>query len=434
MGKGSGKTLGNFVVEGELGQGGMGVVFHGRQTTLDRPVVLKRLRRDLTASQNLIARFRREARAAAAVHHQNVVAVYDCFSWRGEHYIAQEFVDGADLRAALSRSARVPPRIAGLIALEVVRGLEAIHARGLVHRDLKPANILVGRDGEVKIADFGIAFESTGKGLTRPGTMLGTPPYMPPEQMLGERVDPRGDLFSLGVVLYEILAGTLPYTEPEEGAEETLLYQIHRQRYVPIRKRASGVPFHLRRIIRSCLRPKAKHRVASAATLRLGLERRLKSVSPADCRAEIAAWLWENGVFKVREGETIALPARTGPRRARRALRWASAALALAAVSAAVVVKTERIPLPEFDATWRAALPFFPRGELWLDAGDDALVSIDDGKSFPASREDPVHLPPGTYTVVFEHPKLGRSTQKVEIAAGSEQVLAPKFKRRRRRR
>ena len=219
VGKASAKTLGNFVIERELGQGGMGVVFLARQSSLDRPAVLKRLRRDLTATANLVARFQREARAAAAVHHQNVVAVYDCFCWRGEHYIAQEFVDGVDLRSALLRTNRLPPRIAGLIALEVVRGLEAIHARSMVHRDLKPANILLGRDGEVKIADFGIAFEPTGKGLTQPGTMLGTPPYMPPEQMLGERVDPRGDLFSLGVVLYEILAGTLPYTEPEEDDE-----------------------------------------------------------------------------------------------------------------------------------------------------------------------------------------------------------------------
>ncbi len=429
MGKANGRTLGNFVIERELGQGGMGVVFLARQSSLGRPAVLKRLRRDLTASANLVARFQREARAAAAVHHQNVVAVYDCFCWRGEHYIAQEFVDGVDLRSDLLHTNRVPPRIAGLIALEVVRGLEAIHARSMVHRDLKPANILLGRDGEVKIADFGIAFEPSDKGLTRPGTMLGTPPYMPPEQMWGERVDARGDLFSLGVVLYEILAGELPYAEPDEDDDDTLLSQIQRQRYVPIRKRAPGVPFHLRRVIRSCLRPKSKQRAASTAKLRLALERRLKSVSPADCRAEIAAWLWENGVFEPRENETIVLPARAQPTRAGRALRWGGAGLATAVAAAVLLVKFEPIALPELDGAWRNALPFLARGELWFDAGDDVLVRIDDGAGFPASREDPVRLPPGEHTIAFEHPKLGRSTQQVEIVAGEEQVVTPTFGR-----
>src|SRR5262249_40920317 len=119
------RTIGNFAIERELGSGGMGVVLLGRHPALERPAVLKRLRPDLSSSDELVERFAREARAAAAIHHQNVVAVYDWIAWRGEHYIAQEYVDGVDLREALAQAQRFPWRIAALVALELARGLEA---------------------------------------------------------------------------------------------------------------------------------------------------------------------------------------------------------------------------------------------------------------------------------------------------------------------
>jgi hypothetical protein len=182
MSRASGRKIGSFVVERELGQGGMGVVYLARQPALERPVVLKTLRRDLADEPSLEVRFQREAQAAAGIHHQNVVAVYDCFSFRGE-------------------------------------GLEEIHARGVVHRDLKPANILLGREGETKIADFGIALDGKGKALTQVGVALGTPQYMSLEQLLGERADYRSDLFSLGVVLYEMLTGETPFAERESSED-----------------------------------------------------------------------------------------------------------------------------------------------------------------------------------------------------------------------
>ncbi len=321
-----GKTLGNFVVEGEVGRGGMGVVLRARQESLDRPVVLKQVRRDLLEFPELLERFQREARAAAAVHHQNVVAVYDCFSWRGNHYIAQEFVDGVDLSSALSMTGAMPWRIAALIGLQVARGLEEIHSLGTVHRDLKPANILLGRRGEVKIADFGLALEARGSSLTQPGVMIGSPPYMPPEQMLGERVDARGDLFSLGVVLYELLAGVTPYPDPEDEETESLLGRMQRERYTPLRRSGGRAPLAVRRLIRRALRAKPRRRLPSARELRRALEKRLGRPSPADCSAELATWLWERQVFETRKNETVVMLAPAPPRRRLGGRGWVAAA------------------------------------------------------------------------------------------------------------
>lgn len=300
-----GRTLGNFVVEREIGRGGMGVVLLARQPSLDRPAVLKKLRRELADSAELAERFEREARAAAAVHHENVVVVYDYFRHRSDHYIAQEYVAGVDLRAALQQAGALPARIAALIGLAVVRGLEEIHCAGTVHRDLKPGNILLGQRGEVKIADFGIALPASGTALTLPGTALGSPQYMSPEHMLGERVDARSDLFSFGVVLYEMLSGTAPYPEPREDDPESLLQRMQRERYTGLSRAAPGTPRWLVRLVSRCLRGKAKRRTATAFAVRRELERRLGFPSPADARAELASWLWDHHVLEARGDETI---------------------------------------------------------------------------------------------------------------------------------
>jgi serine/threonine-protein kinase len=300
-----GRVLGNFEVVGEVGEGGMGTLLLARQTSLGRPAVLKKLRGSLTERRDLMERFAREARAAAAIHHHNVVAVYDYFTHRNQQYIAQEFVDGIDLATLISRKGALPWRTAALIALEVLRGLEEIHARGTVHRDVKPSNILLGRRGEVKIADFGIALEATGANITEPGTFVGTRLYSPPEQLVGERMDSRGDLFSLGVCLYEMLTGDPPFTGSDDDDGQTLLKQIRKGKYVPLRQTATNVPRYLAGIVQKMLRAKRRRRVATARQVRRDLERRLGNPSPADAWTSLACWLWDEQVFMARENETV---------------------------------------------------------------------------------------------------------------------------------
>ena len=351
-----GRTLGNFVVEEEIGRGGMGVVLRARQPLLDRLAVLKKVRRELAELPELAERFQREARAAGAIHHPNVVSVYDHFTWRGDHYIAQEYVDGVDLDAAIDKLGRLPWRQAALIVLELTRGLEEIHAQGTFHRDLKPSNILVGRRGEVKIADFGVALEAKGGKLTQPGTLVGTPPYMPPEQIKGTRADTRSDLFSLGVVFYELLTGERPFAEPEEGGQiEDLLRNMEKERYAPVASLAPRTPRAGRRIVRSCLRAKPNRRIGSARELRVRLEQLLDTPSPADVRSEIAIHFWEQGVFETRADQTLVLAPASTYLPSRPGFGWLPASLAAAVIVATLLLVDIRPVAAPRDARSAAA-------------------------------------------------------------------------------
>jgi serine/threonine protein kinase len=342
------KTIAGFEVEQTLGEGGMGVIHLARQPGLERRVVLKALRSELADDERNEERFLREAQAAASVQHQNVVAVYDCFSWRGDHYIAQEFVDGGNLATVLASVGRIPPRIAALVALEIARGLEEIHARGIVHRDVKPSNLLIGRAGEVKIADFGIAFDARAPALTLTGHTVGTPTYMSPEQLAGDRVDPRSDLFALGVVCYEMLTGEPPFGDIESPEGEGLLRRIQSGRYRGVRSGAPRTPRWVARLVHRCLRAKVRRRPQAAAELRGALEQCLGRPAPSASRREIAAWLAQRGVFGESAGDaTVALPPlRTRARMG--TLRWAVAlgsGLLLALGVGKSFVSIEAVPL-----------------------------------------------------------------------------------------
>jgi predicted Ser/Thr protein kinase len=277
-----GHVLGHFRVLSVIGRGGMGVVYLARDETLRRDVALKVLPRANTDDPERRGRFLREARSAAAVTHPCVATIHEVGEAEGRVFIAMELVEGRSLRAHLAAGR---PAMAEVVAIakQVARGLAKAHEKGIVHRDLKPENVMLDDEHHVKILDFGLAKPVALDGIARAvdpgaptetqltgeGRLLGTPAYMSPEQIRGVAVDGRSDLFSFGVMLYEMLAGVRPF----QGTSMELLVAIARDEPPPIAKRRPGVPGELEAIVRRCLQKDPAARYASAQELYVDLDR-----------------------------------------------------------------------------------------------------------------------------------------------------------------
>ena len=194
-----------------VGQGGMATIYRATDTQLGRDVAVKLLRSEYLRDPDFSSRFRFEARSVASLSHPNIVGVHDYGEDPSGPFIVMELVDGEDLATILRANGALPPRQAARIASAVARALAAAHAKGIVHRDVKPGNVIIGRDGQVKVTDFGIARAVAESALTLPGTALGSVHYFSPEQARGETTTEAGDIFSLGIVLFEMLTGQRPW-------------------------------------------------------------------------------------------------------------------------------------------------------------------------------------------------------------------------------
>jgi serine/threonine-protein kinase len=203
---------GRYRLDAKLGSGGMSTVYLARDETLDRPVAVKVMHREMSEQADQLARFRQEARAVAKLSHPNVVAVIDAGEDGGYPYIVFEYVEGETLKQRIARVGPLDTQEALAYAVEVARGLGVAHARHMVHRDIKPQNILIDSEGRAKLTDFGISRQLERDGLTATGRVLGTTDYVSPEQAMGHGVDQRSDIYSLGVVLYEMLVGQVPFS------------------------------------------------------------------------------------------------------------------------------------------------------------------------------------------------------------------------------
>lgn len=254
--------LGPYRVLALLGQGGMGVVLRAHEPALDRPVALKVLRPGMVAVPTATERFLREARAAAALKHPHVVTIYQVGEDRGVSFLAMEYLEGESLDSRIRRDGRLSVAEVLRIGHETALGLAAAHTRGLVHRDIKPANLwLEGPAGQVKILDFGLArVQADPARLTHEGLVVGTPAYMPPEQAEGKPVDARGDLFSLGSVLYQMCTGALPF---QRETTISVLHALAVHEPPPVSELCPEAPSGLSDLVARLLAKKPENRPAS---------------------------------------------------------------------------------------------------------------------------------------------------------------------------
>jgi eukaryotic-like serine/threonine-protein kinase len=260
-----GTSIGNrYEIVRLLGQGGMGAVYQAHDKELERQVAIKVIRADMASNPEILRRFKQELILARQITHKNVIRIFDLGQADGIKFITMEYIEGENLQAVLRQKKKLAPAEAASILAQVCRALEAAHNEGVIHRDLKPQNIMLDKTGRAYVMDFGIARSMLGSGMTQTGALIGTPDYMSPEQAKGQTLDARSDLFSIGIIFYEMLSGQVPF-----DADTTMgkLWKRTNEPARPLDELDKSIPKPLSDIVRKCLEIDPQKRYASAGEL-----------------------------------------------------------------------------------------------------------------------------------------------------------------------
>jgi eukaryotic-like serine/threonine-protein kinase len=414
------ERIGNCRIIEEVGAGGMAVVYKAIQEPLGRVVGIKALKSSIAVETQFAERFEREARFMASLQQENIINVYDFIKYGGTMFIVMEYVEGIDLYDVLDKFKRIPIEAATIIALQVARALNHAHFRGIIHRDIKPANVMISKRGDVKLMDFGIARDETLSDLTETGTGLGTPSYMSPEQILGDKLDQRTDIWSLGVVYYQMLCGKKPFIE---DAKRSVLQKIRLDRYTPVRKLNSKVPRVLERILGRCMEKQPADRYPSMQALIHDLEDFLASRIVVNYNAWMVKYLQETNVVSndeasgilttgaVREGGKIV-------REDRRALR--TIGMVHAAVLAVFLIAGTIIQLATGEPSYtgeKVVAVTSPKemGQMKVVAVPWAKVIVDNEEVALTPIAAPISLPAGKHFVELVNPYFKSKKLEVEI-------------------
>jgi serine/threonine-protein kinase len=418
------ERIGNCRILSEIASGGMAVVYKAVQESLNRTVAVKALKTAVAVDAQFTIRFEREALSLAQLQHENIIHVYDFYKERGALFIVMEYVEGVDLYDVLERCGRLPLDVAAIIAMQVARALDYAHYRGVIHRDIKPANIMIARSGGVKLMDFGIARDQSFSDLTQTGTGLGTPSYMSPEQILGDRVDFRSDVFSLGIVLYQMTTGRKPFIEDEH---KSVMHKIRLEQAPSPRKLNPEIPRELDRIMTRCMQKAPRDRWRSTQDLVLALERFLARRVEMNYHARLVQFLKNTGVVTPEEAaEYLKEISPQEPNKATRQLVRRVAAVNGSIVGAvaltALLIEVAPVGIPPVEARRAAAMPTMvapaPRPRVQLVAHPWAEIWVDGKLVDITPTATPIDVEAGPHIIVLRNPYFAELKKEVTVPPG----------------
>jgi hypothetical protein len=429
------RAFGPYRVVEELGSGSLSTVYRAIQEPLGRAVAIKALKSTIAPTSPFALQLEREARVLAALSHPNIVMLHDFVKTQQQMWLVLELLDGFSLATVLGKRARFSPDFVTTVGLELARGLAHAHERGVVHRDVKPANVALTKRGEVKLVDFGIAQRERLPSADEPllvraprseaDAAFGTPAYMSPEQILGETVDARSDLFSLGVVLYQLLAGARPFDREGEENKRAAAQRIRRDPARPLRERAPEVPRPLERLVMRCLEKLPGDRFASADELADRLESLLRSRTHDRTGAIVVRTLVASGLVEGDPGTDRWLAPEKRAPLAGTMLGFGAVAVAFAVGGALIQWSASARGEREAAQAGSKRLELSPEnaGALRIVASPWAEVTIDGQRIDVTPIARAIPLAAGQHYVTLAHPNAPPEKRLVPIAAGETTTL-----------